>query len=277
MKFAICNETYQDLDWPFERQCEHVATCGYDGIEIAPFTFNPDPSRITPAQAREIGKTASRAGLELVGMHWLLAKPAGLHITTPEDDVRRRTVAFLQHLARLLGEMGGGVMVHGSPAQRDLVEGDTYDQAFDRATGVFRQFAQVAEQAGVTIALEPLGPAETTFMVTVEETVDLMRAIDHPACRLHLDVKAMCQEDKPIDQLIAENARHTAHFHANDANRRGPGFGQTDFVPIAKALKDVDYDKYVSVEVFDYSPDPQTIAHDSLTHLKKTFSQVGAI
>jgi sugar phosphate isomerase/epimerase len=63
-----------------------------------------------------------------------------------------------------------------------------------------------------------------------------------------------------------------AHVHANDANRRGPGFGETDFGPIAKTLADIGYKGWVSVEVFDYSPDPETIARQSLAYLQQKFA-----
>jgi len=275
MKFAICNEMFQG--WEFSRVCEHVAGCGYDGVEIAPFTFNENPLEIDEAQAAGMGKTARAAGLELVAMHWLLARPAGLHITTPDNAVRKRTIDFAKHLAKLGGAMGAQFMVWGSPKQRDLVEGDRQEDAFKRAVEGVRQVCEVAGSFGITVAMEPLGPAETDFMVFAVDTVRLIEQVDHPACRLHLDVKAMSAEPAPIPEVIRANAKHLAYFHANDANLRGPGFGQTDFVPIAAALKDVGYDGYVSVEVFDYSPDPQTIASQSIAYLKETFRQAGAI
>lgn len=275
MKFAICNETYQG--WTFPDACRHAAASGYQGIEIAPFTLHDDPRELTETQAKETGRIARDAGLEVVGLHWLLVKPSGMHLTTPDGKVRQKTVEFAQHLARLCAAMGGTVMVWGSPKQRNVEPGGRYEDAFARAADALRRVSEAAGDAGVTLALEPLGPAETNFLVTADETVRLIKAVGHPACRLHLDVKAMSSEEKPIPQIIAENKQFTAHFHANDPNQRGPGFGAVDFVPIARALKDTGYAGYVSVEVFDYTPDPQTIATKSIEYLKRTFSEAGAM
>ncbi|KPJ74790.1 MAG: D-tagatose 3-epimerase [Planctomycetes bacterium DG_20] len=275
MRFAICNETYQG--WELGRICEHAAACGYDGVEVAPFTLDDDPRRIDEQRARSLAEAARAAGIEIVGLHWLLVKPEGLHVTTPDGEVRRRTVEFLRHLARLCAAMGGKVLVLGSPRQRNVVEGQKYEDCFARAAEACRAVCETAAPLGVALALEPLAPSETNFLTTAAEAIRLIEAVDHPACRLHLDVKAMASEGRPIPQIIADGAAHLAHFHANDANRRGPGFGEVDFVPIAAALKQAGYDGTVSVEVFDYEPDPQTIAERSLAYLKKTFSEAGAI
>jgi sugar phosphate isomerase/epimerase len=269
MQFAFCNEAY--VDWPFDRVCSDLTACGYGGVEIAPFTLDEDPRRIDERRAAEIGAIARRAGLEVVGLHWLLAKPDGFHVTTPDDATRNGTVQFLQHLARLCAAMGGRVMVFGSPKQRSVLPGEKYEDAFHRAADVFRAVCEVAGPLGVTLAIEPLAPVETNFLNTAAETVRLIHAVDHPACRLHLDVKAMSSEGDPIDKIILDHRQYLAHFHANDPNRRGPGSGAVDFVPIVQALKTIGYDGCVSVEVFDYTPDGPTIARTSLEYLKRTF------
>jgi sugar phosphate isomerase/epimerase len=269
MKFGICNETYQE--WEFEDVCQDIAAAGYDGVEIAPFTLAEDPRSLTESDARRIGTIARDAGLEVIGLHWLLLKPAGMHLTTPDSAVRASTVTFAQHLARLCAAMGGKIMVWGSPKQRNVTEGQKYDDAFALAADSMRKICGTAGEVGVTVAMEPLGPAETNFLTTAEETIRFIKAVNHPACRLHLDVKAMSTESKPIPQIIEESREFTAHFHANDPNLRGPGFGEVDFVPIARALQGTKYPGYVSVEVFDYKPDPQTIARKSIEYLKKTF------
>jgi sugar phosphate isomerase/epimerase len=276
MKFGICNETYQN--WTFEKTCEDIAACGYDGVEIAPFTLNEDPRLITEKQAVEYGRIAKAAGLEVIGLHWLLVKPPGMHITTDDAAVRKQTAEFASHLARLCAAMGGNIMVWGSPKQRNIAEGQPYDRAFRNAVEVLRAVSETCGKVGVTIAMEPLTPKETTFLTSAAETVKLMKAVDHPNFKLHLDVKAMAgSEEDPLPEVILANRAHTVHFHANDVNLRGPGFGDIDFVPIAAALKDAGYNRYVSVEVFDYTPDAHTIASKSIEYLKRTFKQARAI
>ena len=232
-KFSFCNEAYGN--WSFDRVCGDLAACGYDGVEIAPFTLDEDPRRIDEHHAKRFGEIARGAGVEVVGFHWLLAKPDGLHLTTPDEATRKRTIEFLKHLSRICAAMGGKIMVFGSPKQRNIVPPSTYKDAFARATDSLRAACEVAGPLGVTLALEPLGPAETNFLTTAAETVRLIKAVDMPACRLHLDVKAMVTERDPIDKIIIDNSRYLVHFHANDSNRRGPGSGKVDFAPIARA------------------------------------------
>jgi sugar phosphate isomerase/epimerase len=86
-----------------------------------------------------------------------------------------------------------------------------------------------------------------------------------------LDVKAMSSEAKPIPQIIRESAGKFAYFHANDVNLKGPGFGDVDFVPIARALRESGYDGIVSVEVFKFDEGPEAIATRSRDYLRKTF------
>lgn len=257
-----------------DKAFDFAADCGYSGVEIAPFTLAGKADEISSQQRAEVRNLVDRAGLEIVGLHWLLAKTEGLHLTSPDADVRRKTADYLADLARLCFDLGGRLMVFGSPKQRCLMPGVTRESAMDFAAEVFQRILPVLEQADVTIALEPLGPEETDFLQTAAETAELIERIGSPQIRLHLDCKAMSTESIPIPELITRHAHLLAHFHANDPNRQGPGFGRLDFLPILDALGRIDYRGWVSVEVFDYAPGIERLARDSITYLQHCLARL---
>lgn len=272
MKFAICNELY--VDWPFEKAFEHAAELGYTGIEIAPFTINENAYDISQAAREEVKLAARNSGLSVIGLHWLLAKTKGLHLTTSDSTTRKKTADYLAELTRLCRELGGDLMVFGSPLQRNIESGMSYQQAFENAVEVIQQVVPVLEANDVTLALEPLGPQEGNFMLTAESGIELAQAIGSPQVRLHLDVKAMSTESKPIPQIVRESKEWIHHFHANDPNRQGPGMGEVEYEPIFHALKEIDYDGWVSVEVFDYEPGIDALAGESIRYMRETLDKL---
>lgn len=272
MKLAICNETFQD--WPFEKAFSFARGCGYTGIEFAPFTIDKNAYNITADRRLQIRQMAEWAGLEVVGLHWLLAFTEGYHLTSPDPAVRQRTADYLSELARLCRDLGGHIMVLGSPKQRNLLPGVSHEQGMTHAADVIRAALPVFRDCNVTLAVEPLGPQEGDFLLTASAGATLVEMIGSPNCRLHLDVKAMSSEGTSIPDIIRAHSKHLAHFHANDANRRGPGMGEIDFVPILRALRDVRYEGWVSVEVFDYEPGVEALARESAEYLQRCLAQL---
>jgi sugar phosphate isomerase/epimerase len=272
MKFAICNETFGNR--PFADTFSTIRKLGYAGVEIAPFTFAPadepfDLHKVPAEQIVEVRMMAEDAGLEIIGLHWLLAKTEGLHITSPDPTVRRRTGEYLQLLAEVCADLGGKVLVLGSPKQRNLLPGVSYDDAEAYAVEVLHTAVATCAQYGLTIGLEPLGPADGDFMLTAEAGIHLAEMVDSPHCKLHLDVKAMSTEGKPIPDIIRDSREWMIHFHANDPNLLGPGMGNVNFKPIFAALREINYDGWVSVEVFKYEPSPDEIARASIEYMRK--------
>jgi sugar phosphate isomerase/epimerase len=282
-KYAICNETF--VDWPLDRAFAFAAECGYTGVEIAPFTIANCVTDIPAKRRTEVRRLAEQNHLDVVGLHWLLAKTNGLHLTSPDAAVRRKTSEYVGQLARFCAELGGKIMVFGSPQQRNLAPGMSQAEGMKHATEVLQAAMPACEKADVTIALEPLTPAETNFLTTAADGAALMDMVGSPQCRLHLDCKAMASEGSNekggaafywIPELIHKYRKVFVHFHVNDPNRQGPGFGKLDFVPILKALRDVDYRGWVSVEVFDYAPGIERLARESIEYLKKCSAKLDA-
>src|ERR1700730_693758 len=269
MRIALCNEVLVDL--PLERQCEVAARLGYDGLEIAPFTLSNSPENISTADAAKIRATVEASGLVVTGLHWLLVKPEGLSLTDPDAAVRARTLAVMTHLVGLCAELGGAVMVHGSPKQRQIAPGETHAIALARLQDALALVALAAARVGVIYCIEPLSKRETALINTVAEATELVRAIDHPNLRTMIDCSAAgLTEEDPLPALIDRwlPTGLIAHLQVNDPNRRGPGQGEMKFAPILAALKRHNYAGTIAVEPFDYSPDGAGVAAYSAGYLR---------
>lgn len=256
MKLALCNEVLSP--WPLAQQCAYAAALGYDGLEIAPFTLSETPHEISDSEALALRRVVEDHGLTITGFHWLLVKPEGLSITSPDAALRRRTVAVMQRLTELCAVMGGRVIVHGSPKQRAIAHGDTAETALARARDCFADVAETAAKVGVVYCIEPLGRFEAQLINTVDEAVELVTLIDHPALKTMIDCSAASlNETESVSQLIDRwlPTGLIAHIQLNDRNRRGPGQGEDQFVPILSALKRHRYSDVVAIEPFDYVPD----------------------
>lgn len=250
---------------------EYCAKLGYDALEIAPFTLAKLAGDVTPAERSKIREMAARYGLEICGLHWLLARTEGFHVNHSDSAVRQRTSAYLCDLVDCCADLSGKTLVLGSPQQRNILPGLTAQEAWNFAVETLAGAVRRAEQRAAIICFEPLSPSETNFITTAAEAIRFARQFNSPAMQIVLDVKAMCSEEQPIPRIICESAPRFAHFHANDKNLKGPGFGEVDFLPIAAALRETVYNGYVSVEVFKFDEGPEIIASRSLEYLRKTF------
>jgi D-psicose/D-tagatose/L-ribulose 3-epimerase len=269
MRIALCNEVLAGM--PLEQRCEYAACLGYDGLEIAPFTLSDTPEQISTAEATRIRRIVEASGLVVTGLHWLLVKPDGLSLTDPDAAVRKRTLDVMTHLIGLCAELGGSVLVHGSPKQRQIAPDETHAIALERLKDALAQAALIAARSGVTYCIEPLSQRETSLVNTIAEAAELVRSIDHPNFKTMIDCSAAGQtEAEPVADLIDRwlPTGLIAHLQVNDPNRRGPGQGQMKFAPILAALKRHNYSGTIAVEPFDYVPDGAGAAAFSAGYLR---------
>ena len=270
MKFGICNEIFKD--WDIAESMRFAKKAGYDAIEIAPFTIANDVTEIPQDQRTKIREAAKEADIEISGIHWVLVQAEGMYLNHTDKAVRDKTADYFIELVKFCDDLGGKFIINGSPKQRNIMEGVSREQAWEWATDSLRPAVKLAEDKDITICFEPLAPTETNFINTAAEAIDFAKQFDSSGMSIILDVKAMCSEEKSIDQIIRESWPNFAYFHANDENLKGPGFGDIDFKPIATALKEVGYDGYVSVEVFKFEEGAEAIATQSIDYLKQSFA-----
>jgi len=256
MRFALCNEVLASI--PLESQCDYAAALGYDGLEIAPYTLFETPEAVSATEVSRVRAVVGKAGLVVTGLHWLLVKPDNLSLTDPDISIRTRTLEVMTRLTGLCAALGGNVLVHGSPKQRQIAPGEAHAVARSRLIDALGAVAMVAEREGVLYCIEPLSRKETALINTIAEAAELVREVAHPNLRTMVDCSAAGQTEAESVPALLDRWLPTgliAHIQINDPNRRAPGQGTMRFAPIAEALVRHGYSGTVAVEPFDYVPD----------------------
>jgi len=260
----------QGMKWT--EQCDLLAKAGYKGIEIAPFALvQKGVEEITPRKRQAMVLAMKNAGIECVGLHWLLSPPPrGLHVTTPDAKVRAKSLRYFHKLIDFCGDLGGRVMVFGSPKGRQAAKGISVREATKYLTEGLAQFADHAQQRGVKILLEPLGHNQTDVVNTTAEAIKIIEEVNHPALQTMFDFHNTVDEKIPFHEIIEKYFAHICHVHVQEMDGKylGAGNGVKDFGRAFQTLKDLHYDQWVSLEVFDFSPGPKTIAKESMKALK---------
>jgi len=272
-KQGICNEIYEK--WPLRDACRSMRRIGYTGIEISPFTLAERPGDITSAQRREYRDMIQSEGLSFVGLHWLMVSPKGLHVTTPDRDLRERSWRHIVDLIDLCGDLGeNGVMVFGSPKQRCTADGLTPAQAAQKFTTGLAGVAPHAAQRGVTVLVEALPLNQCDVITTLAEAVAIVNQVNSPAVRTMFDTHNAVDESESHASLVDRYFDLIRHVHINEVDGRHPGTGNYDFKPVLDVLRRREYRHWVSLEAFDFTPGSETIANDSLRFIEKEIAQL---
>ncbi len=123
-------------------------------------------------------------------------------------------------------------------------------QHFDSVVKNLKELCKYAQSKGKEICVEPLNRFETDFLNTVDQALKLIKAVNSPALKLHLDTFHMNIEEKHQPDAIRKAGKLLGHFHACGTDRGTPGGDSLEWKGIVKALKDVGYDNDVVIESF---------------------------
>lgn len=258
-RLAICSETFPGAS--FSGICEAARRTGYTGLEIDPSNLSSDPASLTAAERRSLSSQMKVNGLHYCGLHSFLKAPAGLHLTTPDAAVRTRTWDYFARLIDLAADLGASpVMVLGSSKQRQAIEGATPADAAKRLAEGLSKVAPQAARRGVTILVEPLAPHLCNVVNTMAEAIAIVDQVKSPAVQSMFDTHNTTAETAPLPDVIRKHFARIRHVHLNELDGRYPGAGNFAFGPVLQTLRDLDYRGWLSVEVFNFKPDGETVA-----------------
>jgi sugar phosphate isomerase/epimerase len=236
---------------------------------LAPFTLSKDPASLKAAELAEYRRIADGEGVEIAGLHWLLAAPEGLSITSLDQPTWQATVEFGRRLIEICKELGGSYLVHGSPGQRVIA---TQDEQRSRDNGIayFGAVAAEASACRVTYVLEPLARNDTQFINEVADARSVIEQLGNSSLKTMIDCYAVAANGHDPAQIMRQEIPlgDIAHVHLNDHNKRGPGQGDTDFRAVIDSLRQVNYGGAVAVEPFEYFPEGPSCAARAIGYLR---------
>lgn len=279
MKYCICSDTFPG--WSVEEIFRFARKTGYEAVELASYSFCDSITDVDQAERQRMKAWADAAGIDIAGFHALFTPipglrplhscPAWLQMNSADPEIRERTKEYLKELIRFTGEVGGKNVVLGSAASRSIPREVTFIDGWRTAAGTLREAAEYAAKYDVVLSLEPIAANLTNFINTPDDAMKMVREVGHPNLKWMLDCFAAYNQGVDVPEAIRKYGADLAHVHMNDENKSWPGTGRVDFPPIVRALKHAGYSGYLSVEVMDLRPDPETIAREALASLRRLF------
>jgi sugar phosphate isomerase/epimerase len=232
---------------------------GYEGVELAIRDPGSVDGPALRALLQEVGLAVPALG---TGQAYLAD---GLSFTNPSKGIRRAAVARIRAHIHLAAELGAMVVLG---LIRGKVEGVPREQAVEWMLECLRECAQVAEDAGVRLVLEPVNRYESNLINTFEEALEVIREVGSSSLGLLGDTFHMNIEEPSIEGSLRLGGSLLWHVHVADSNRRAPGLGHLDFPSILRTLQEVGYSGYLSAEILPF-PDPHAASLQTVRYLKE--------
>ena len=221
-----------------------VKKLGFDGAELP--LFAPDAVDVSAVRA-----ALERLGLEPIGCFCF---PPEANPISPDATARAKAVPLLRQIIKIVKGLGGAGI--GGPLYAPVGYKPGWPpstQEWNWAVKFFKAVTPFAEDAGVTLCIEPINRFETFFINIAADGVALCKEVGSPMLKVHLDTFHMNIEEKDTPAAIRLAGKHLGHFHVSESDRGIPGTGQVDWPGVFKALRHVKYDGWLVIESFHSS------------------------
>jgi len=247
--------------------CTEAKKLGFDAVEI----FAPGPEELKKTNALKI---VQDHGLKLAalgtGGAWVRHQWT---LTSPDSQIRSKALDFVKSMMDAGAPAGAGAGAIIGSLQGRHGNGVSPEQAHGFLQEAIATLAVHARAIGVPLLFEPLNRYETNLIRTVEEGLDLVKKSNADGwVKLLCDLFHMNIEEIEIEAALRRAGHAVGHVHLADSNRRPAGYGHTNFATIARALKEIGYQGYVSAEALPW-PDSTQAARQTIACFRAHFQQ----
>lgn len=255
---------------------------GFDGVELP--LFRPQEFLASP-----IREALKKNRLECTICSVLTP---GLSVITEDADIRKKTRTHLEDCIKVSAEAGARIIAGPLFSPVGYLPGRRRtDDEWKWAIECYQSLGPVLEKYQVDLALEPLNRFETFFLNTAEDAVALCEAVSHPRVGILFDTFHANIEEKSVGNAFRRVGPYLKHVHTCENDRGTPGTGHVDWANVFRALREVHYDGWLTIESFgfalgdlsaaaaiwrDLAPTPESIAADGVKFLKRSVAAVAS-
>lgn len=250
---------------PLERSFRDLAALGYDGVEL--MTLNPSDLDWDfvrkEAEKNKLAVTLVCTG-EIFGQ-------LGLSYTHPDEGIRKEAIRRTKEIIDFASVLGANINIGRIRGQycKELSKEQTETYAVE----AFKELGEYSGRKNTHIALETVTIMQTNFINTLQEAVEIIKAVDNPYFNLMMDVFHLNLEEKDLYQAIRQNSPYNIHVHLADNNRRYPGHCGLNFEKILSTFQECGYTGDFCTEIFQI-PNQMEAARASIAHLRPILDKV---
>jgi D-psicose/D-tagatose/L-ribulose 3-epimerase len=253
---------------------------GFNGVEIPMF----DPAGFPAADIRH---ALAVNDLECTVCSII---PDGRSLISEDPDVRRRTQQHLRDAIQATADVGAHVIDGPLYSPVGYLSGRRRTpEEWRWAIEGYRSVTSTLDSCDVTLAIEPLNRFETYFLNTAADAAALCDEVGHPRVGVAFDTFHANIEEKGFADACRRIGGHLKHVQISENDRGTPGSGHIDWVSLLRALRDLEYDGWLTIESFgpslgafsaavaiwrDIEPTPYSIAFDGIKFLRRALSSL---
>lgn len=276
MKYSFCSVTYGSMgsltpSYTLEETIARLSKIGYDGIEIVCSSPHAWPYYLSQEKRQKIAGLLREKNLACSSVMAVPGGGPGCNAASVSKEERQWTIQYIKDVLDLadIWNCKRLAFVAGW-----AIYGTSRREAWKNSLDTLKRIGEYALEKGVTVCIEPTA-TDSNVVENPEDAIEMIEESGLPNIGMMFDVAhALFRQENPHD-YVYRAGKYLKHVHFCDTDRLPPGSGNVDFYPIMKALKDIDYQDYITMEIgFSRTTGTDSVAEKALRYLKNLEGEI---
>jgi len=253
-KYSITLSSFKNIE-PLKTTLERMTMLGFDAVEMY-----GEPDSVDVGSLMDLFHSYNIAISGITGMWGYASKESsGRKLVTRNKSIFFQTQDYIKKCIALCEKLDGNLFNVCLFSDDSLVQVDKNHarlseslkrELMSTTIDPLREMSLFAKDRGVDLLIEPLNRYSTPVCTTSADAMYVVKSIAQENVGLLLDTFHMNIEEDSIEYSIKNSKGLLKHIHLADNNRKMPGFAHINFREIVKALRELEFDRYMSFEPF---------------------------